>query len=154
MLRSKTVDSQPVRLCEIRFSRRVIEDLEHVLRSGMLREGAVTERFEDCFKKTLNAQYAYTVSSGTAALHLALLSCIPKGSKVLVPAFTFIASASAVVHAGCVPVFVDVDPDTFLMDINDAWEKADEETGAVVPVHLFGNLVSYDELMDYLRSMI
>ena len=148
MLQTKTVDSQLVRLCEIRFSRRVIEDIEHVLGSGMLREGSVTERFEDCFRKTLNAQYAYAVSSGTAALHTALISCVPKGSKVLVPAFTFIASASAVIHAGCIPVFVDVDPDTFLMNVDDAWEKIEESTRAVVPVHLFGNLVCLDELME------
>ena len=81
-------------------------------------------------------------------MHLGLLSCIEPGSRVLVPGFSFFASASAVVHAGGVPVFVDVDPETFLLDLDDAWEKTGEGTGAVVPVHLFGNVVPYDGLME------
>ncbi|MCW4011402.1 MAG: DegT/DnrJ/EryC1/StrS family aminotransferase, partial [Candidatus Bathyarchaeota archaeon] len=95
-----------------------------------------------------SAQYAYSVSSGTAALHLALLSCIEPGARVLVPGFSFFASASAVVHAGGIPVFVDVDPETFLLDLDDAWEKTGEGIGAVVPVHLFGNVVPYDDLLE------
>jgi perosamine synthetase len=143
-----TEERPRVRLCELRFSRQAVDDIEQVLRSGMLREGSITERFEDYFKKRVQAQYAYSVSSGTAALHLALMSSVPPGSEVLVPAFTFIATASAVVHADCIPVFVDVDPDTFLFDVDDAWEKVNERTRAVVPVHLFGNLVDHDGLLE------
>ena len=148
MLQYKVEEKPRVGLCEVRFSRQVIEDIEQVLRSGMLREGSITERFESCFKKRVHSQYAYSVQSGTAALQLALLSSLPVGSEVLVPAFTFIATASSVIHAGCVPVLVDIDQDTFLLDINDAWEKVNEKTGAVVPVHLFGNIVDYEGLLE------
>ena len=141
-----------VRLCKPSFSKTVVDDIEYVLKSGMLREGPITEKFEDCFRKRVNANYAYSVSSGTAALQLAIQSCVPSGSKILVPAFTFIASASAVIHAGCKPVFVDIDPDSFLLDINDAWEKTDEETRAVLPVHLFGNVVDYERLLELIEE--
>ena len=144
----RPVSEEMIRLCEPRFGKHVAEDIEYVLRSGMLREGSVTEQFEECFKKRVKSYYAYSVSSGTAALHLAVQSCVPPGSNVLVPAFTFIATATAVIHAGCRPVFVDVDPDTFLMDLDDAWDKVDEETRAMVPVHLFGNVVDYEGLLE------
>ena len=137
-----------VSLCRPTFSKSVVDDIEYVLKSGMLREGPITEKFEEYFRKRINANYAYSVSSGTAALQLAIQSCVPAGSKILVPAFTFISSASAVIHAGCIPVFVDIDPDSFLLDINDAWEKTDEETCAVLPVHLFGNIVDYECLLE------
>lgn len=142
------VSGELIKQCSPRFSKNVIEEIEYVLRSGMLREGSCTRRFEEYFRHRTGAQYAYSVSSGTAALQVALMSCVEPGSKVLVPGFTFIASASAVVHAGCVPVFVDVDPESFLMDLDNAWEKADEKTAAVVPVHLFGNIVPIDGLIE------
>jgi len=144
----KPAAGEIIRLSRPKFSKTVIEDIEHVLKSGMLREGPITEQFEEYFRKRVNANYAYSVSSGTAALQLAVQSCVPAGSKVLVPAFTFIASASAVIHAGCRPVFVDIDPDSFLMDIEDAWKKVDEETRAVLPVHLFGNIADYEPLLE------
>lgn len=137
-----------IKQCSPRFSRHAVDEIDYVLRSGMLREGTCTRQFEDCFRKRTGAQYAYSVSSGTAALLLALLSCVPSGSKVMVPAFSFFSSASTVVHAGCVPVFIDVDSESFLFDLDDAWEKVDENTSAVVPVHLFGNVVPYDGLME------
>ena len=143
----KPVEAQ-IRQCQPSFSRHVADEIEYVLRSGMLREGTCTRRFEDCFRKRIGAQYAYCVSSGTTALHLGLLCCMEPGSRVLVPGFSFIASASAVVHAGGVPVFVDVDPETLLLDLDDAWEKTGDGTGAVVPVHLFGNVVPYDGLLE------
>jgi len=146
--RVKPKQREPIRLSKPIFSEKAVYEIENVLKTGMLREGPITARFEDCFRKTVGAEYAYSVSSGSTALQLALMSCLEPGSRVLVPAFTFIATASSVIHAGCVPVFVDVDPDTFLMDIDDAWEKVDEDTGAVIPVHLFGNVVEYEKLLE------
>ena len=145
---SRTDAADKIRLCVPRFGKRVVEDIEYLFGSGMIREGNVTRVFEDCFKKRVGALYGVGVSSGTAALQLALQSCTGPSAKVLVPAFTFIATASAVIHAGCEPVFVDVDPESFLMDVDDAWEKVDEGTTAVVPVHLFGNVVGYDDLLE------
>ncbi|MCK5670789.1 DegT/DnrJ/EryC1/StrS family aminotransferase, partial [Candidatus Bathyarchaeota archaeon] len=118
------------------------------LSSGALREDTVTKRFEDCFATRIDARYAYAVSSGTAALHLALMSCTNKGKEVIVPAFTFFASASTVIHSGRRPVLVDVDPETFLMDTDMMNEAIGDETAALMPVHLFGNMVDLDVLGD------
>lgn len=137
-----------IRLCEPKFGKHIVDEIDYVLRTGMLREGSCTRQFEDCFRKRVHAQYACNVSNGTSALHLALLSSVPPGSKVLVPAFTFIATASAVIHAGCEPVFVDVDDETFLIDLDDAWEKVDEDTRAIIPVHLFGNVVGNEQILE------
>jgi len=137
-----------IRMASPRFGESTYDDLRQVLSSGLLREGTVTKRFEDCFATRVGAGYAYAVSSGTAALHMALMSCAKKGEEVIVPAFTFIASASTVIHSGRRPVLVDVDPETFLMDTDKMVEAIGDETIALMPVHLFGNLIDLDVITD------
>ena len=114
-----------------------------VLASGSLRQGRFTAQFETELSRFTGAQHAYAVSSGTAALHLAYLSLIEPGEEVLVPAFTFIATASAVALAGGIPVFCDVDPDTLLIDLEDAESRVTPRTRALAVVYLFGN--AFDE---------
>ena len=142
------VSHRLIRMAQPRFGESTIEDLRQVLSSGALREDTVTKRFEDCFATRIDARYAYAVSSGTAALHLALMSCTNKGKEVIVPAFTFFASASTVIHSGRRPVLVDVAPETFLMDTDMMNEAIGDETAALMPVHLFGNMVDLDVLGD------
>ena len=137
----RPVSDSLIRMARPRFGESTFEDLRQVLSSGELREGHVTKRFEDCFATRLDARYAFAVSSGTAALHMALLSCTNMGEEVIVPAFTFFSSASTVIHSGRRPVLVDVDPGTFLMDTNRMVEAIGDDTAALIPVHLFGNLV-------------
>lgn len=135
-----------VRMAEPRFDQSVIEDISQILASGKLRSGSVTQRFEEFFAQKMDALYGCAVSSGTAALHLALETCVEKDTEVLVPAFSFFATASSVVHAGCTPVFVDVNPETYLMDLVDAEEKMTQDTSAILPVNLFGNVVNPEEV--------
>ncbi len=142
------VSHRLIRMASSRFSESTYDDLRQVLSSGLLREGAVTKRFEDCFATRVGAGHAYAVSSGTAALHMALMSCAKTGKEVIVPAFTFFASASTVIHSGRRPVLVDVDPETFLMDTDRMTEAIGKDTAALMPVHLFGNLVDLDMLAD------
>jgi len=144
----RPVSQRLIRMASPRFGESTYDDLRQVLSSGLLREGAVTERFEECFATRVGAGHAYAVSSGTAALHMALMSCANKGKEVIVPAFTFFASASAVIHSGRKPVLVDVDPETFLMDTDRMAEAIGKETAALMPVHLFGNLVDLEVLAD------
>lgn len=118
-----------------------VEAARLVLESGALRSGPVALAFERAFAKYVGATHAYTCSSGTAALHLAYLSVLEPGDEVLVPALTFFATASAVVLAGGVPVFCDVDPRTFLIDLDDAGQRVTDRTKAVCPVYLFGQPV-------------
>ncbi len=110
-----------------------------VLRSGNLREGAKTREFEESFRLETGARHAITASSGTAALHLVYQALLQPGDEVIVPAFTFIATASMIAMTGAKPVFCDVDPKTWLIDPSDIAQKITPKTRAIAGVHLFGN---------------
>lgn len=117
-----------------------IEEVVATLRSGWIGQGERVLRFEREFADAVDAEHAVAVSSCTAALHLALVVAgLQPGDEVLVPALTFAASATAVLHAGARPVFCDVDPDTLLLDLDDAARRVTARTRAVMPVH-FGGL--------------
>ena len=116
-----------------------IERVSQVLRSGRLREGPLCREFEEEFAAKVGAKHAVSVSSGTAALHLAYLALLEPGDEVLVPSFTFIATASMVRFAGAMPMFCDVDDNTFTLDPQGAAQRITPRTRAIAPVHLFGN---------------
>ncbi|MFQ6065233.1 MAG: DegT/DnrJ/EryC1/StrS family aminotransferase, partial [Candidatus Bathyarchaeia archaeon] len=121
------------------FTDKEIRDVTGVLKSGHLRQGARTEEFEKEFCKRVGSKYAYAVNSGTAALHVSYLSVLKSEDEVIVPAFTFIATASTVVYSNAKPVFADISEETFTMDPQDANEKISPKTKAIAPVHLFGH---------------
>jgi perosamine synthetase len=99
----------------------------------------VTEDFENRFARAVGTRHAVAVNSGTAALLLAYRAILKAGDEVIVPDFTFAATATMVVAAGATPVFADVDPKTFNLNPKDVERKITRRTRAVVPVHLFGN---------------
>jgi perosamine synthetase len=94
--------------------------------------------FEARFAQAVGARFAVAVSSGTAALDLAYRALLEPGDEVIVPDFTFVATASMVVAAGAKPVFADVDPDTFTLDPADVERRITSRTRALAPVHLYG----------------
>jgi len=110
-----------------------------VLKSGRLRAGRVTEGFERRFAEAAGARFAIAVSSGTAALYLACRALLRPGDEVIVPDFTFVATAAMVAAAGAKPVLADVDPQTFTLDPADVERRITPRTRAVVPVHLYGH---------------
>lgn len=116
-----------------------IEAVGEVLRSGMLTQGEKVRLFEEEFSRYLDVGHSIAVSNGTVALDLALkgLGLGPK-DEVISPAFTFIATANAVLYQGSKPVFADVDPETFNIDPDDLLEKITPRTRAVIGVHLYG----------------
>lgn len=119
-----------------------------VLDSGMLAEGPKVKAFEDAFAEYCGVEHAVATSSGTTALHVALLAHgIGEGDEVITTPFTFISSANSVLFTGAQPVFVDIDPVTF--DINpDLLEAAiTPRTTAIMPVHLFGLPADMDPIM-------
>jgi perosamine synthetase len=128
-----------IAIAEIKLTEQEIEAAVRVLRSGFLVQGKECEAFEQEFANKVGAQYAVTSANGTAALHLAYLTFLQPGDEVLVPAFTFFATASMVSMTGGKPVFCDVNPETFLIDLADAERKITPRTKAITPVHLFGN---------------
>ena len=110
-----------------------------VMRSGMLAQGSVVTEFESHFAEYCGVEHAIGVNSGTAALHAALLAAgVGPGDSVIVPAFTFFATASAVSMCGATPLFADVDPRTFNIDPDSVEALIRPDTRAVIGVHLFG----------------
>lgn len=112
--------------------------IDEVLSSGMLVQGRFVEQFEALVADYLGVEVIAN-SSGTAALHLALLALdLRPGDEVIVPAFTWPSTAHVIVHAGGRPVFVDIDPDTLNLDIAATADAITASTRALLPVHLFG----------------
>ncbi len=119
-----------------------------VLDSGMLAMGEYVEKFERAFASYIGVKHALSTTSGTQALILALKALGVEGKEVLVPSFTFIASATSIIAAGGKPVFVDVDERTFNIDVEDARKKVTKNTIAIIPVHLFGQPCEMDAIME------
>jgi dTDP-4-amino-4,6-dideoxygalactose transaminase len=118
-----------------------------VLESGQLTMGPLVPEFEAELARACETADAVAVSSGTAALHLAVLALgIGPGDEVLVPAYTFPATANVVALAGARPVLVDVDPVTMNLDPERAHAAVTQRTKAVIPVHLFGRPARLEEL--------
>ncbi|MCI0364690.1 MAG: DegT/DnrJ/EryC1/StrS family aminotransferase [Phycisphaerales bacterium] len=110
------------------------------LRSGRLSIGPRLEEFERLVGERVNRPHAVGVSSGTAGLHLALLALgIGPGDEVITPAFSFVASANCVLYVGAKPVFVDCDPRTLNMKLEDVEKAITEKTKAIIGVEVFGN---------------
>jgi perosamine synthetase len=132
-----------------------ISQVLDVLASGALTSGAWVERFEREFADYVGVAHAVATSSGTAALEVALEAAgIGPGDEVIVPAFTFIATANAVVHRGARPVFVDIDPLTFAADPEqvEAALQRHPRVRAILAVHLFGLPAPVDRLGELARS--
>ena len=136
-------------MAEIKLTEAEIEAAVRVLRSGALRQGKECSAFEEEFAARVGAKFAVTSANGSAALHLAYLAFLQPGDEVLVPSFTFMATASMVTMTGGKPVFCDVDPHTFLLDLEDAARKVSPRTRAISPVHLFGNACEIDVVQTF-----
>jgi len=120
-----------------------------VLDRGVLSGAGAPEMkaLEAEFAELLGAGHCLATNSGTAALHIALAAVgLGRGDEVIVPAFSFIATAQAVLHEGATPVFADVDPTTFNIDVADAARRVTSRTRAIVPVHLHGLPADMDEV--------
>jgi perosamine synthetase len=118
-----------------------------VLESGFLTMGPKVAEFEAGLADACGTEHAVVVSSGTAALHLAVEALgLGPDDEVIVPAYTFPATANAVVLAGARPVLVDVDPRTMNVDPANVYEALTERTRAVIAVHLFGRPLDWEAL--------
>ncbi|MCJ7570934.1 MAG: DegT/DnrJ/EryC1/StrS family aminotransferase, partial [Candidatus Thermoplasmatota archaeon] len=124
-----------------------------VLNSGMLASGPRTEEFEKKFAEYVGTKYAIATSSGTTALHLGLLSMgVTRGDEVIVPAFSFIATANAPLFCDAVPVFCDVDPKTFNIDPKKIEKQITKKTKAIMPVHLYGQAAEVQPIQEIAKK--
>ncbi|MGY6530377.1 MAG: DegT/DnrJ/EryC1/StrS family aminotransferase [Cyanobacterium sp.] len=124
-----------------------------VIRRGDFILGKEVREFEEDFARACGVKYGMGVGSGTDAIALGLRACgIMEGDEILVPANTFIATVIGVILAGAKPVLVDCDINTALMDLESAQKAVTKKTKAIVPVHLYGQMVSPQKLQDFAQS--
>lgn len=128
-----------INLTKPSIDNRELNAIRKVLKSGWLIRGKQTLAFEKEFAKYMGAKYALATNGCTMALYLAVKEMrLKKTDEVLVPSLTWSATASIVIQAGAVPVFVDVNLKTFCMDAKDALKKITKNTKLVIPVHFGG----------------
>jgi dTDP-4-amino-4,6-dideoxygalactose transaminase len=119
-----------------------------VLDSGMIAQGPQVKAFEEAFAQMCGTKHAIATTSGTTALHVALLAHgIGPGDEVITTPFTFIASANSILFTGARPIFVDIDPETFNIDPEKIEAAITPQTKAILPVHLFGLPVDMEPIM-------
>jgi Predicted pyridoxal phosphate-dependent enzyme apparently involved in regulation of cell wall biogenesis len=130
----------------------ILPRLQEVLSNAEFIGGEDVGAFEKEYAKYLSVRHCIGVGNGTDALELALIACdVPKGSEVVVPANTFIASVEAIVRAGAVPVLADVDETHLLMNAESAAAVITSRTSAIVPVHLFGQTAPMEPIVELAR---
>lgn len=126
---------------------------ENSLTSPAKNGGKRVQDFENLLKSYLNVKHVIAVNSGTSAIHAALLSLgIKPGDEVILPSFTFVATANSVVATGAKPVFADINIDDYTIDAADVEKKITNKTKAIIPVHLYGHPSNLDKLNTIAKS--
>ena len=124
------------------------------IEKGWLTQGPKVKQFETLFAEMHSVKYALAVSNCTTALHLALLACgVGEGDEVIVPAFTWVATANAVLYCNATPVFIDVDPVSFNIDVKQLKNIVTSKTKAIIPVHLFGLCADINYIKTYFPNI-
>ena len=122
-----------------------------VMESQMLTllHGEFVKKFEEEFARYIGVKHAIAVNTGTAALHIAIAALdIGPGDEVIVPPFTFIATASSILHNNAIPIFADIDDKSYTLDPDSVKEKITDKTKAIIPVHLAGISADMNALID------
>jgi len=151
-------ENRSVALLDLKRQYETIKDeiadaLKRVCDSGAFVLGPEVKALEQNLAQYSQAEHAIACASGSDALLLALMAVnIGPGDEVLVPSFTFFATASAVSRLGALPVFVDIDPVSYNIDVIDAEKKVSARTKAIIPVHLFGQMAEMNHLNTLARN--
>lgn len=133
---------------DFEIKKEIDEAMKRVIRSSSFILGEEVEEFEEEYSKYIGVKHVVGVGSGTDALFLSIKALgIGKGDEVILPSFTFIATALAVSHNGATPVLCDIDPKTHSIDASLIEKKITKKTKAIIPVHLYGNPANMDEIM-------
>lgn len=126
-----------------------IEAVTEVLKSGMLAQGPKVEEFQEKFAKYSESKYGIATSSGTTALHSALVAAgIGKGDEVITTPFTFAATSNSILYSDATPVYSDIDKKTFNLDPEKIEEKITDKTKAILPVHLYGQPADMNPILE------
>jgi perosamine synthetase len=126
-----------------------ISEVSRVMRSGMIASGPETKLFEEEFAKFVGSKYACAVNNGTSALSVALSAAgIGHGDEVITTPLTFVATANAILSCGAIPVFADINENTFNLSAASVKKMINEKTRAIMPVHLYGLAAEMDQFRD------
>ncbi len=141
-------------VCEPLLGEKEIEYVLDCLKTNWISsKGKYIEQFEEKFAHYCGGKYGISTTSGTTALHLALASVgIGPGDEVIVPTFTMIATAFAVVYTGANPILVDSEPETWNMDVGQIEEKITDRTKAILPVHIYGHPCDMEPILTLARE--
>ncbi len=141
--------TRKIPLYDLKLPKRTIKEVNDVLESGWLTTGPKVQAFEKAVAAALKVRYVAAVSSATAGLQVALEALgTGQGGRVITSPFTFVASVEAILRAGGMPVFADIDPVTLNIDPDEVVRKLDPKTNCVVPVDIAGQLADYPRLVE------
>ena len=123
--------------------------IEEVMETGTFIKGPAVKQFQANLEKYLDVKHVIPCGNGTDALQISMMALdLQPGDEVITPSFTFIATAEVIALLGLKPVFVDVDPDTFTLDVDEVEKNINANTKAIVPVHLFGQCADMNRIME------
>ena len=139
---------KPIPVCEPTLDGNELEYVIDAINTGWISSaGKYISKFEASFAEFCGAKHGIAVCNGTVALHLALIALgIGKGDEVIVPNFTMIASAFSICYTGAMPVFIDIDPKTWNIDVDKIEEKITLKTKAIMVVHIYGQPCEMDSI--------
>ena len=127
--------------------------IKEIFENSSFIKGPTLQKFEKEFAKFIGTKYAVGVASGTDALHLSLMALgIGPGDEVIIPVNTFISTAYAALYVGAKPVFVDIDENTYNVDVNMIEDKITKRTRVIIPVHLYGTPAQMDKILSLAKK--
>ncbi len=141
-------------VCEPLLGEKEVEYVLDCLKTNWISsKGKYVDIFEEKFARYCGCNYGICTTNGTTALHLALVSAgIKPGDEVIIPTFTMIATAFAIIYTGAKPVFIDSEPETYNMDVTQIEEKITPKTKAIMPVHIYGHPCDMDPIMEVAKK--
>ena len=154
----KEIEKMNIPLVDLKAQYKIVEEkavkaVSEVLSSASYIMGKDVTEFEKEFAEYIGVKHAISVGNGTDALVVALMACgIGEGDEVITTPFTFFATAESISFVGAIPVFVDVEKDTYNIDPLKIEEKITKKTKAIMPVHIFGQPAKMDEIMEIAKK--
>jgi UDP-2-acetamido-2-deoxy-ribo-hexuluronate aminotransferase len=132
----------------VKIKEAIDSNIQEVINNTQFIKGPQIKQFEESLAKELNVKHVIACANGTDALQIAMMALdLKPGDEIILPVFTYVATAEVIALLGLIPVMVDVDPDTFCIDVNLIEAKISVRTKAIVPVHLFGQCADMDAIM-------
>lgn len=133
----------------VKIKNEIDSNIQEVINNTQFIKGPQIKQFEEALAKELEVKHVIACANGTDALQIAMMALdLRPGDEVILPVFTYVATAEVIALLGLIPVMVDVDPDTFCIDVNLIASKISVRTKAIVPVHLFGQCANMDVIME------